>query len=301
MNATNEPGRPTAAPTTAQAGERGDAAAMLRHLVSNIGYEVMPFKAAEESVARFVPTDVPLTVTTTAAKGVAATVDLAERLTARGYEVAPHLAARQITGRTELTEIMQRLTAAGITKAFVIGGDPPEPAGAYVDALGVLRDLNAAGSTLNTVGIGGYPEGHGTIPGPAMAQAIRDKAPLASHIVTQICFDAGTIGAWGEGLMRDNVTLPIYVGMPGPVNRQKLIRISAGIGLGQSARFLQKQQGLWRFFLPGAYNPTRLVRRLATEAARSQGNLFGLHIFTFNEIEGTEKWRLRLRSQVGLD
>ena len=181
---------------------------MLRHLVSNIGYEVMPFKAAEESVARFVPTDVPLTVTTTAAKGVAATVDLAERLTARGYEVAPHLAARQITGRTELTEIMQRLTAAGITKAFVIGGDPPEPAGAYVDALGVLRDLNAAGSTLNTVGIGGYPEGHGTIPGPAMAQAIRDKAPLASHIVTQICFDAGTIGAWGEGLMRDNVTLP---------------------------------------------------------------------------------------------
>ena len=53
---------------------------------------------------------------------------------------------------------------------------------------------------------------------------------------------------------------------------------------------------------PGpAESDAELAGRLATEAARSQGNLYGLHIFTFNEIEGTEKWRLRLRSQVGLD
>jgi methylenetetrahydrofolate reductase (NADPH) len=87
--------------------------------------------------------------------------------------------------------------------------------------------------------------------------------------------------------------------MPGPVNRQKLIRISAGIGLGQSARFLQKQSGLlWKFLLPGVYNPTKLVKRLASASEKIGGNIVGLHIFTFNELQGTEQWRQKLLASV---
>lgn len=86
--------------------------------------------------------------------------------------------------------------------------------------------------------------------------------------------------------------------MPGPVSRQKLMRISAGIGLGQSARFLQKQQSLlWRFLLPGGYNPTKLAKQLGT-AMPTTGNIRGLHIFTFNEIRKTEAWRRELLASV---
>lgn len=273
-----------------------------RELVANMGYEVMPFKGTEDSVVKYVPTSVPLTVTTTEAKGIAATLELSERLRGHGYDVAPHLAARQVADETELAAIVERMRTAGITRAFVVGGDAPTPAGKYTDALGLLQDLETMGHDFLDVGIGGYPEGHGSIAEDLIDTALQAKAAHATRVVTQICFDADTTGTWGEGLLRDRgVDLPIYVGMPGPVNRQKLIRISAGIGLGQSARFLQKQQGLWRFFLPGAYNPTRLVRALGQSASTHQARLHGLHIFTFNELEGTEKWRLKLRKQLDID
>ncbi|MFD0660865.1 hypothetical protein [Thermocatellispora tengchongensis] len=89
--------------------------------------------------------------------------------------------------------------------------------------------------------------------------------------------------------------LPVRVGLPGAVTRQKLIRISAGLGLGQSARFLNKQQNLlWRFFLPGGYSPNRLVERLAPHVAEPGGPLAGFHFFTFNELDKTESWRRRM-------
>jgi methylenetetrahydrofolate reductase (NADPH) len=272
----------------------------LTDLVRNMGYEVMPFNSTEESVVKYVPTEVPLTVTTTEAKGIGATVELAERLRARGYDVAPHLAARLFTGEDEVAAVVDRLRAAGIERVFVIGGDAARPAGSFPDALSLLKALDRVGHPFSDVGIGGYPEGHGSIATALMEQAIQDKAVHATRVVTQICFKADTIAAWAAGLTARGVNLPAYVGMPGPVNRQKLVRISAGIGLGQSARFLQKQRGLWRFLLPKIYDPTRLARHLGEASCASTGNIRGLHIFTFNELEGTEKWRRALRAQLGL-
>jgi methylenetetrahydrofolate reductase (NADH) len=76
------------------------------------------------------------------------------------------------------------------------------------------------------------------------------------------------------------------------VTRQKLVRISAGLGLGQSARFLLKQHSLfWRFFLPHGYRPDRLVEGLAPTLGHPEHNLQGFHLFTFNEVARTEAWR----------
>jgi methylenetetrahydrofolate reductase (NADPH) len=76
------------------------------------------------------------------------------------------------------------------------------------------------------------------------------------------------------------------------VTRQKLVRISAGLGLGQSARFLAKQHDLfWRFSLPHGYRPDRLVDRLAPALGHPEQNLHGFHLFTFNEVARMEAWR----------
>lgn len=63
-----------------------------------------------------------MTVTASPSKGLEATVALAERLAARGYDVVPRLAARMIPGRTELAEVADRLRQVGVTTIFVPGG-----------------------------------------------------------------------------------------------------------------------------------------------------------------------------------
>lgn len=267
----------------------------LSQLARNVSFEVMPFAKTEGLVLEHVPTEVPLSITVTEAKGLEPTLALTERLTQQGYRATPHLAARLFTGDQQVAEVADRLTEAGVSSIFVIGGDAPEPAGEFTDARGLLDSLERQGRRFETVSIGGYPEGHAKIDDATLSEALRTKAPHANGLITQACFDAKVLGAWAADVARDGISLPIKVGLPGPVNRQKLIRISAGLGLGQSARFLAKQQNMvWRFLLPGAYDPMKLVKKLGAVTARTPTHISGLHLFTFNEVAGAERWRQRL-------
>lgn len=265
----------------------------LADLVASMSYEVLPFASTEERVLAEVPTSVPLSITVTEARGLDVTLDLAERLVRHGYHATPHLAARQFVDQRHLAEVIDRLRSAGVRSVFVIGGDAPEPAGRFADAGALLRTMRELDHPFDEVGIGGYPEGHAAIPRAALDHAFAVKAPLATRVVTQICFDARTTVGWAATVAASGVDLTVHIGIPGPVHRRKLARISAGLGLGPSARFLRKQQSLfWRLFLPGGYRPTSLARDLG--AALPAGNVAGLHVFTFNELGETERWRRRL-------
>jgi methylenetetrahydrofolate reductase (NADPH) len=266
--------------------------AALAQALRNASYEVLPFRSTEEKVLAHVPREVALTVTTTEAKGLEPTLALAEKLAGYGYTAAPHVAARLVRDEDHLADIVARLREGGVDTLFVIGGDAGEPAGTFFDALSLLKSLDAMGHHFRSIGIGGYPEGHGSIGDDLIEQALRRKAPYATQILTQLCFDARTTVSWAQKVQGLGVDLPIRVGIPGAVNRQKLVRISAGLGLGQSARFLKKQQSMfWRFFLPGGYSPNRLVERLTPSIGQPGAYLAGFHLFTFNELENTEAWR----------
>ncbi|NKQ52261.1 5,10-methylenetetrahydrofolate reductase [Amycolatopsis sp. K13G38] len=258
-----------------------------------MGYEVMPFKGTRENVLRHVPRTVPLTVTASPQKGLSATVKLAAELAGAGYRVAPHLSARLTRDKAELQDFLGILSAAGISSLFVVGGDGDD-CGAYKTAHELLVDIHESGFVFGDIGIAGYPEGHPLIGEPDLTRALSDKAPLAHHITTQMCFDIKRIRSWAAALPERGVHLPVRIGIPGAVSRQKLMRIAGAIGLGDSARFLRKQQQLlWRFFLPGGYNPGKIVRSVAADIGRSP-NIAGFHVFTFNDLGGTERWRQSL-------
>ncbi|MGD9989172.1 methylenetetrahydrofolate reductase [Pseudonocardia sp.] len=274
-----------------------DTRTALRGALTSLGYEVMPFARTHDAVLQHVPRSIRLTVTASPQKGMDATVDLAVRLAADGYCVAPHLSARMIAGPAQLDELLARLTESGIRRLFVVGGDG-DPSGTFTDALGLLRAIRGSGHEFRDVGIGGYPEGHALIPPDRLEAALVEKATLADHITTQICFAPATLLAWSRRLVERGVTLPVVVGVPGAVSRQKLLRITASIGVGDSARFLRKQSSLfWRFFVPGGYNPTALVRGLRSGVA-GESTVSGFHVFTFNDVENTERWRRRMLRRV---
>lgn len=271
----------------------------LATLLDNIGYEIMPFKSAKDKVVAEVPKSVPLTITATGGKGLEPTLDAAVFLKGRGYSVAPHVPARLVRDAEELDALVDRLEAAEIDRIFVIAGDAEEAAGEFHDALSMLAALNDRGHHFTDVGVGGYPEGHASFDDEAIRQALRDKAPYATRILTQICFDPQTFLNWGSRINREGIPLPIYAGMPGPVSRQKLLRVSAGLGLGQSANFLKKQQNMiWRFFSPSGYKPTQLIKGLVQGLPTSDAAIKGFHIFTFNDLAQTEIWRRELLAQT---
>ena len=282
----------TSSPGDGQPSRRHSWGAVIESALREASYEILPLRTAEESVVEHVPRTVPLTITTTEAKGLTPTIELAERLSGHGFTATPHLAARLVRDESHLADIVARLRAAGVSGVFVIGGDAAEPAGTFPDALSLLEKLETIGHDFEHVGIGGYPEGHGHIGAELIERALERKAPYASHIFTQLCFHPSTTTAWARQVKLRGVDLPIRIGLPGAVTRQKLVRISAGLGLGQSARFLLKQHSMfWRFFLPHGYRPDRLMERLAPALGSPENNLQGFHLFTFNEVARTEAWR----------
>jgi methylenetetrahydrofolate reductase (NADPH) len=279
--------------------QRQKANRRLAEFLRHPGYEVIPLEGTEESVVGHVPKHIALTVTASPAKGMLATIDLAERLAGHGFGVAPHLSARLVRDRGELAEILQRLREAGISDAFVVAGDVDEPAGEFDGAAGLLRAMSEVGHDLGEVGITGYPESHPKISDEMTIQAMYEKAPYATYIISQICFDPEVTSDWARRVWRRGVKLPIRIGMPGYVSRQKLMRISGSIGLGESARFLKRQRNwLLKMFLPGGYSPDRLIRGLKPGFTDPESNVQGLHIYTFNEVEGTEAWRREMLGRV---
>jgi methylenetetrahydrofolate reductase (NADPH) len=276
-----------------------DGPVTMASLLSDVRYEVIPTSTIEERITAAVPTNVTITVTASPVKGLEPTLELTERLAAAGYRVVPHLSARLVVDAAHLTDLVERLRSAGVEEVFVPAGDADPPAGRYDAALPVLSLLSEMGRPFARVGITGYPESHPSINDDVTVQAMWDKRVHATHIVSNICFDARLLASWIQRVRRRHVSLPIYVGLPGPVERAKLLAMATKIGVGESVRFL-KGHGSWfaRFAVPGGFAPEPLLRKLVRALSGAQAGVAGLHVFTFNQVEGAERWRQELASQA---
>ena len=267
-------------------------------LLEHTRYEVLPTATIEDKVLEHVPVDRVLTVTASPSKGLEATLDLAERLTGHGYAVVPHLAARMVRDRAELSEICDRLVGKGITRVFVPGGDA-DPPGGYADALSLLEDLAALGNPFTQVGITGYPESHPTITDDVTIQSMWDKRRYATHVVSNLTFDPAVLASWVSRMRARGITMPLLLGLPGPVDRTKLLSMAGKIGVGESTRFLAKHKGTFaRLAAPGGFTGEKFLLRCVSELADPEAGLEGLHVFTFNQVAETEKWHRELMERL---
>lgn len=252
-------------------------------------FEIIPMKGVDEQIDHL-PTGAVVTVTSSPTKGINATLELTAKLQRGGCYVIPHVAARMVESEAQLAELTDSLDRMGVKEIFVIAGDANEPAGPFEGAAPLLASLANIGHNLEKIGVTGYPESHAFIPDDTTIQVMNEKTKYATHIVSQICYDAATIESWISAVRDRGVTLPIHIGLPGVVDRAKLMRISMKVGLGDSMRFLKKQSGVAKKLLSG-YTPDELVESLAHLVDDERANIAGWHLFTFNEVEKTEQWR----------
>jgi methylenetetrahydrofolate reductase (NADPH) len=276
------------------------ASSLLRDLLESARYEVLPTAGIADTVQAHVAVGRTLTVTASPGRGLDATLDLSERLARSGYHVVPHLAARMVRGRGHLQEIVDRLRALGVDSVFVPAGDAEPAAGDYHASLDLLRDLTALGRPFRHVGVAGYPESHPLIHDDVTIQAMWDKRDHATHVVSNLCFDPARLAQWVGRMRGRGTTMPLWVGMSGPVERTKLVLMATKIGVGESTRFLAKNRSMFtRMAAPGGYVPERLLDRIAPTLAKPESLVEGLHVFTFNQVREAELWRRETIERLG--
>ena len=126
--------------------------AALRDLVARPLFELIPLRDAVDPAA-YLPPGSLVSVTASPARGMEATIVTSARLRELGHTVVPHLAAHMIRDRAHLSELLRRMDDAGIDRAFVVGGDAPDP-GQYRDGLSLLRAMVDLGHRLREIGVG---------------------------------------------------------------------------------------------------------------------------------------------------
>jgi methylenetetrahydrofolate reductase (NADPH) len=271
----------------------------LADLLRSARFEVLPLEGIEDEVLAHLAKDVKVTVTASPRRGLDATLELTERLTRAGYTTVPHISARLVRDRQHLSELLDRLRAGAVRELFVLAGDAAEPAGDFPGAAELLEAMGPRRAEFEAIGITGYPESHHLISDEETIRAMFAKAPMATHIVSQLCFDASTIAGWIAEVRRRGTDLPIWIGVPGKVPYARLLRVSVKIGLGESARFLSHHRNWMSRLIRRPFTPDRLVRELTPCATDPAARVAGFHLYTFNEVARTERWRLGLIERLG--
>ncbi len=276
--------------------------AVQKRLLEGMTYELIPLKNLTDQ-SQHLPAGATVSVTCSPAKTVDDTLDLCAGYAEKGFTVIPHVAARMVEDEGHVDRIVQRVNVLGIRTVFCIGGDA-DPRGPFTDAAGFLRSFLDRRPKVDAVGIGSYPDGHATIPDRALADTLVEKqelireAGLEGYMATQMCFNADTIGDWLEGRRATGVDLPCHLGVPGAVDRARLLAISIRLGIGHSARYLKKNKAsVIRLLSPGGYDPNKLIAPLSRRA--DELGISGIHCFTFNAVDTTESWRQKSLRKLG--
>jgi methylenetetrahydrofolate reductase (NADPH) len=71
------------------------------------------------------------------------------------------------------------------------------------------------------------------------------------------------------------------------------------IGLGESARVLSHHRSWLSRLVTRQFKPDRLVGELAPCATDPAARVGGFHLYTFNEVARTERWRRAALDRLG--
>lgn len=266
----------------------------LAELYHQSRFEIIPFNSVMDKLDD-IPLSTILTITCSPSKTIEQTLFIARQImqVRKDVQIIPHIAARMVEDEAHLETILATLEHLQIENIFVPGGDIGVPKGRFSAAIEILESLANINPGLNQIGITGYPEGHQLISDQILWQNLIAKCEYADYIVTQMCFDADVILDWVQSLRDNQITLPVYIGIPSVVERKKLLEISLQLGIGKSIGFLKKQSGFFKQlfrFQPFQSSAQPVIHKITSMVDESELNIKGFHVFTFNQIQTTFKW-----------
>jgi methylenetetrahydrofolate reductase (NADPH) len=276
----------------------GSVAAVAAELVA-CGSIEMGAEAPEDArrIAELLPAGTPVYVNHLPRHELPHTLAALVALREAGLEPVPHIAARRVASRAQLSAFLdQAVRVAGVAKALLIAGDVSVPVGPYADGAALIRDGVLAGSGLQQVALPGYPEGHPQVPTATLNAALEEKLALlaeqrlAAYLVTQFSFAPHRIVEYCADLVRKAPTVPVYVGLAGPTTPRRLLKFAQRCGVSASLRALQAE-GMRAVRLITHVDPSAQLTAIARHASGgSASNVVGVHLYSFGGVAPTAAW-----------
>ena len=197
----------------------------------------------------------------------------AKELVQNGFNPVPHFPARSIKNLNELKDYVSMCKDFGVKQALVIGGST-KPIGDYHCSLQILESGLFEGWKI---GIAGHPDGSPDISDSDLEKAMKDKMPFADYIVTQWLLDSQSIAKFIS-----KQTLPVHVGITGPLKISSLLKFASIVGAKNSLNFL-KSNATKAVDLLKPKDPNDLIENLKKLTEN-------FHIYTFGGLKETNKW-----------
>jgi len=201
------------------------------------------------------------------------TAEQASKLFKKGFNPIPHFPARSIENDAQLKDYVSKCKDGGVKQVLVIGGSR-EPIGKFDSSIQLLE---TGYFEQMKIGIAGHPEGSPDISDSKLEKAMKDKKPYADYIVTQWLLDHKPIIDFIS-----KQTVPVHVGITGPLKITSLIKFANIVGAKNSLNFL-KSNFSKALDLMKPKDPNELIGKVKEFSEN-------FHIYTFGGLKETNKW-----------
>ena len=201
------------------------------------------------------------------------TAQQAINLVKKGFNPVPHFPARSMSNEAQLKEYVKMCKDGGVKQALVIGGGR-EPMGKFDSSFQLLE---TGYFEKMKIGIAGHPEGSPDISDEVLEKAMIDKKPYADYIVTQWLMQPEPIIDFIS-----KQTVPVHVGITGPMKISSLIKFANIVGAKNSINFI-KSNFSRAIDLLKPKDPNDLVDKIKEHTKY-------FHIYTFGGLKETNNW-----------
>jgi len=201
------------------------------------------------------------------------TAKKADDLAKKGFNPVPHFPARSIKDETQLNDYVSYCKDLGVKQALVIGGSHAQ-VGVFDSSIQILETGYFEGLKI---GIAGHPEGSPDKSDSNLEKAMKDKKPYADYIVTQWLLNPQPIIDFVS-----KQTIPVHVGITGPLKITSLIKFANIVGAKNSINFL-KSNFSKAIDLLKPKDPNELIGKVKEFTDN-------FHIYTFGGLKETNKW-----------
>ncbi len=189
-------------------------------------------------------------------------------LHAKGFKAVPHIAAYKVKDAADAQAIAAAIAPYTKKAFFIRGGGQQEGVFATVTELlatGAFKDFE--------IGVGGFPDGNGSLSPDESMAVLRAKAGTASYVVTQWSLNEPAIKRF-----LDESPLPVYLGVPNRCSLKQLARFAVICGVDNAMKgALSNPVNIARFLL--GFDPGYIVK-----AFEKHPKLAKIHVYAFGNF-----------------